>query len=117
MIAIAIAAHHEIACRATSRPSTTAIQSAKRTRRARSQRPARLVRWSITSPPSIVSTVPSGDGDQGAGATPERARGRPGPVAVLEEPIDGGPGPGHVRPKRAELPELVGQRRRGQIVQ
>ena len=95
----------------------TAIQSATRTRRSRSQRPVRLVPCSMTAlRSSMAQPYQAGRGEPGS--TPGRERAARG-LRLLppgEEPVDGRAGARDVRAEGAELLELVRERRGGEVV-
>src|SRR3954453_8640435 len=104
-------------------PSITAIQRAIRILRTRSQRPVRVERCSIAPPPCpsdslapIASTVPSWHGEPNAAVAPQLALGRGCRVAMQEEAVHGGPGAADIRAEGAEVPQLGGERRGGQVV-
>src|SRR5712691_12684298 len=98
--------------------STSAIDSAMRFRRARSQRPGLLVPCSITCGVSLnmASTVPRWCGDPGAPEPLQRTLRsiRRGPV--VEEPVERRTAAADVGAERAERAQLVRERRRGEVV-
>src|SRR5262249_26498793 len=94
-------------------PSITAIQSTIRMRRARSQRPARAETCSTVL---IASTVPSWNREPGPPEGPHRALGGGRGFAVLEEPVDGRPGPAHVGPEGPELKQSSRVRRAFEVI-
>src|SRR5687768_9017682 len=103
--------------KATSAPSTTAIKSAARSLRVRSQRPARLVSRGSASPCTVIgSTVPGRHGEPGPAAARERAHGGPRGALVLEEAVDGGACPADVGTEGAEPAQLARDRRGGKVV-
>src|SRR5947207_4029063 len=106
----------------TSSASTSATIPASRRRRARSQRPERLVPCSMTSPCSsdlpraIASTVPSGHREP---TSPDRTQGVGRGLrlfAPTEEAVDGRTGAADVGPERSATPQLVNERRRRKVV-
>src|SRR5215475_11049289 len=103
-------------------PSITAIQSTIRMRRARSQRPARVEPCSTVpcgwtgSTVLIASTVPSWNREPGPPEGPHRALGGGRGFAVLEEPVDGRPGPAHVGPEGPELKQSSRVRRAFEVI-
>src|SRR5919204_6167001 len=99
--------------RATTIPSITAIQSANRSRRSSSQRLARVECASITLTRSNVPRwrrQPGASADAHPTLCPGRVR------AVQEEPVYRRARPGHVRAERSKLAQLVGERRRREVV-
>src|SRR2546422_1474146 len=103
--------------RATIRPSTTAPQRASRNRRSRSQRPTRVPPASIIGwLYAIESTVPRWCGEPRAPSGGDSFPRSPGFAAVQKQAVDGGARTRDVRAECAERSELVGERRRGEVV-
>src|SRR6266542_382826 len=100
---------------ATTIASTAAIESAKRVRRSRSQRPLRLEPCSIALS-LTTSTVPrwcrQPRAPEAVRVSPSRLR----TVPLVEEPVDRRTGSAHIGPKRAERAQLAGDRRRREVV-
>src|SRR6266540_480264 len=112
-----IATCHGMAWTTTSRPSMTAIQNAARSLRSRSQRPVRVVWCSTTARCSSTgTTLPSGRGEPGPPAGSERLARGLGPFAAGEEPIHRRSGAADVGTEGAELAQLLGERRRREVV-
>src|SRR5262245_25560696 len=69
------------------------------------------------TPGSITAaTLPSRCREPGCAPAGETLAHAGGPVAVGEEPVDGGACSRHVRAERAVLAELLRKRRRGEVV-
>src|SRR5438445_1978092 len=116
--AITTTVHREMSPRtATTIPSRTAIQSARRKRRSRNQRLAREECASITGcSRNTTSNVPRRYREP-CSPLPCDPTFRPGRgVAMVKQAVHRRARPGHVRAEGAEGAELLGKRRRGDVV-
>src|SRR6266545_4082664 len=95
-----IATHLLITCTATSNPSMTAIQSAIRTRRSWSHRPAPL---ELRTVGRHRATLPSWFRDPGPAEGADLPLGRLGRGTLLEERVDGRPGARDIGTERSRL--------------
>src|SRR5689334_19774598 len=101
---------------ATTIPSSTAIHSAIRSRRCRSQRPARVEWWSIAPVPITRATLPSRFGQPQPAERRERRLRRLRRRARLEEAVERRAGAADVGPEGAVGTELGGERRAREVV-
>src|SRR5438552_10041225 len=94
----------------------TAIHRANRVRRARSQRPERLLSWSSAYPVDIPSTVPGWCSDPDAAAATKSGGGRACVTLVHEQSVDGGTCAADVGAERAVRTEVVCERRGDEVI-
>src|SRR6266508_2996824 len=102
---------------ATIRPSITATQRARRSRRSRSHRPTRVLPASIMGwLYATSSTVPRWCREPRAAFGGNSLLRGACTVTVQEQPVDGRPSAGDVRTERAKRHQLLRKRGRGEIV-
>src|SRR5438552_15862942 len=94
----------------------TAIHRANRVRRARSQRPERLLSWSSAYPVDIPSTVPGRCRDPDAAAAAKRGGRRARVTLVHEQSVDGGTCAADVGAERTVRTEVVCEGSQDEIV-
>src|SRR5829696_1179098 len=104
-------------------PSIIATTSAIRTRLTRRRRPMRVLPCSMVAGRSMLRTVarrlsavPDRNGQPGGACAPEFPTRRLRLPPVVEQAVDDRACAAHVGAEGAEPPQLVGERRRGEVV-